>query len=353
MFTRDELPRNDRLSRPITVLVRDVSFSSNDKLDFEVTVEDAKGHSIPLKIWSTHSLSLSFNEGHEYELENVRGRYWTQGGTRHYQLDSTKDLTVTDLGPVEDGATRVLIVGDTHVGYRHRRRDKKAKGAQEVDARERFRALMNQAETLDADSVVHAGDIFDHVAIGADRSFVIDHLTSECNIPFYYIYGNHDEPASRRTLDGATAEVSNIERLSRDGAPVGERDVTLFGIDYSHDCFPGDPLDSSVQSVRSNANVLVVHDTPYPVRDVDGQLMHQKRSADFREAIERTSVDIDLIVCGHMHVGQQGTLEESQIPVLVTGAPAPINSGKEDNNPSTWLLRVTEHGMDTITRHPL
>jgi len=49
-----------------------------------------------------------------------------------------------------------------------------------------------------------------------------------------------------------------------------------------------------------------------------------------------------------MHVGQQGTLDEFQTPVLVTGAPAPINSGK-DNNPSTWLLRVTESGVDGIT----
>jgi len=72
---------------------------------------------------------------------------------------------------------------------------------------------MDQANTLDADAIVHAGDIFDHVAIGADRSFVIDALNSELNIPFYYIYGNHDEPASRRTVDGATNDTSEIERL--------------------------------------------------------------------------------------------------------------------------------------------
>lgn len=75
MFTRDDLPRNDRLSNPITVLVREVSPSSSNKLDFEVTVEDADGHTISLKIWSTHSLSLSLTEGHRYELEDVRGRY--------------------------------------------------------------------------------------------------------------------------------------------------------------------------------------------------------------------------------------------------------------------------------------
>jgi predicted phosphodiesterase len=353
MFTRDDLPRNDRLSNPITVLVREVSPSSSNKLDFEVTVEDADGRTISLKIWSKHSLSLSLTEGHRYELEDVRGRYWLQDGSRHYQLDSKKDLTVTELGPVDDNATRLLIVGDTHVGYRHRRRDKKAKGAKDLDARGCFQAVIEQANTLDADAIVHAGDIFDHVAIGADRSFVIDTLNSELNIPFYYIYGNHDEPASRRTVEGATNDTSEIVRLSNIGESVGETGVMLFGIDYSHDSFPGEPLEASVQTALSDANVLVVHDTPYPVRSESGHHIHHKRGADFREAIEQTSVEVDLIVSGHMHVGQQGTLGESKTPVLVTGAPAPINSGKEDNNPSTWLLCVTESGIDGFTRHPL
>jgi len=42
-----------------------------------------------------------------------------------------------------------------------------------------------------------------------------------------------------------------------------------------------------------------------------------KRGADFRKAIEQTSVEIDLIVSGHMHVGQQGTLDEFKRPSLL------------------------------------
>ena len=61
MFTRDELPRNDRLSNPITVLVRDISPSSSNKLDFEVTVEDADGHTISLKIWVVSQSPLEFS----------------------------------------------------------------------------------------------------------------------------------------------------------------------------------------------------------------------------------------------------------------------------------------------------
>lgn len=135
---------------------------------------------------------------------------------------------------------------------------------------------MNHVDTLGADGVVHAGDIFDHGAIGADRQFVTDSLTSELDDPFYYVYGNHDELASRRTLDGATEDISSITHLGTDGASVGVGAVTLFGIDYKYDAFPGEPLTPSIESANGNANVLVVHDTPYPVRNGNGDLIHQK-----------------------------------------------------------------------------
>jgi len=53
-----------------------------------------------------------------------------------------------------------------------------------------------------------------------------------------------------------------------------------------------------------------------------------------------------------MHVGQQGTLDEFQTPVLVTEHQRQSIAGKK-TTPSTWLLRVAESGIDSITRHPL
>jgi len=108
-----------------------------------------------------------------------------------------------------------------------------------------------------------------------------------------------------------------IERLLKNGESVGETDVTLFGIDYSHDSFPGEPLEASVQSVLSNANVLVVHDTPYPVRNENGYHIHQKRGADFRKAIEQTSVEIDLIVSDTCTSVNRARLMSSKRPSLL------------------------------------
>jgi Icc-related predicted phosphoesterase len=353
MFSRDEIPQNDRLSGSIVAVVRDVSPSRNDKLDYEVTVEDADGHSTPLKIWSTHGLTTSLEEGHRYELDDVRGRYWSQDGTRRYQLDSTRDFTATDLGSAADTATRLLLVGDTHVGYRHRHQDDKVAGAGDLDARESFRSVLEQADTLSVDAIVHAGDIFDHGATGHDRTFVIEQITENLDIPFYYVYGNHDEQASRRTVDGDTSDIPRVHRLSADTWPVRFADVALFGIDNKNSAFPGEPLEQSIDSINSSANVLAVHDTPYPVRDEQGVLLHNEGEADFRDAVEQSDTQIDLIVSGHMHVGQKGILDDFEIPVIVTGAPAPINKGKRSNNSSTWLLRVTEGGIEDITRQPL
>jgi len=178
MFSRDEIPENDRIQGSIIAIVRDVSVSESDKVNYRIILEDANGYSIPLLIWSTHELHTSLNEGHLYEISNVRGRYWSQDGTRSYQLDSTADLTITDQGAVNENTTRLLLVGDTHVGYRHRKQTDKVAGAENLDARECFHSVMAQADALDVDGVVHAGDIFDHIANDFDRSYVIDQLTN-------------------------------------------------------------------------------------------------------------------------------------------------------------------------------
>lgn len=85
----------------------------------------------------------------------------------------------------------------------------------------------------------------------------------------------------------------------------------------------------------------------------DGTLMHAQRCADFREAVRQSSVDVDIIISGHMHVGHLSTLDDFETPVLVTGAAGPINSGGDGTDASTWLVCVTDDGIDTPTRHPL
>lgn len=351
-FYLNDIPENDRLSRAIQVEVRSIQRSENPKIDSVVTVEDSEGAPVDLKIWATHGLTPDLTEGHRYELRGVRGTSWLKNGTRYYELSSTREFQATDLGPVDDDALRLLVVGDTHVGYRHRQQADKVKSARRLDARQSFRQVLEQAQLLGVDAIIHAGDIFDHVATGYDRDFVIDLLTDEFRgIPFYYVYGNHDVPASRHTLDGATSNTAHVGRLTSSAIEIDSPGVNIVGVDYANSSFPGDSL--TLPATNAPTNILVAHDTPYPVRNSQNQLLHKKNGADYRDVITASPLPIDLIVSGHMHVGQTGTLDDHEIPVVVTGAPAPIFKGNRDTVPSTWLLRITDESEPTVSRQPL
>ena len=97
---------------------------------------------------------------------------------------------------------RLLVVGDTHVGYRHRASNMKPLWAQEVDNRQTFTRSLARARDLDADAVVHAGDVFDHEITREDRDHVREETrrTHDAGVPVYYIPGNHDNEAGNRTL---------------------------------------------------------------------------------------------------------------------------------------------------------
>jgi len=95
-----------------------------------------------------------------------------------------------------------FVVGDTHVGYRHRPSSTKPPWAQAVDNRRTFSRCLTRARDLGIDTVVHAGDVFDHEITQADTDHVHEEIqrTHDAGIPFYFIHGNHDNEAGNETL---------------------------------------------------------------------------------------------------------------------------------------------------------
>jgi hypothetical protein len=85
------------------------------------------------------------------------------------------------------------------------------------------------------------------------------------------------------------------------------------------------------------------------VQDQQGKRLHDQQEADFCDVVDQSSVDIDIIVSGHMHVGQEGKLEGHGIPVTITGAPSQINKSSSDHSPSVWLVRIEKDSLG-ITR---
>jgi DNA repair exonuclease len=200
------------------------------------------------------------------------------------------------------------------------------------------------------DAVVHTGDIFDHQNTPRDRDHVRQEIrqTVTAGTPFYYVHGNHDTESGRQLLD----ETPGVH-IPEDRPTVGDRSVNLIGVDYSDREVPDRDLVTS-PSRRRHPNVVVMHETPYPVVADDGSRIYDaaSESVHLARTAENTQYEIDAVVTGHHHTAEQARVKRQDIPVLVTGSTIPISELTEGNQPSTWLLTITSDGVE-LTRQPL
>ena len=172
--------------------------------------------------------------------------------------------------------------------------------------------------------------------------------TVGAGIPFYYIFGNHDDENGRTLLSSTPGT-----HLGAKTSTVTESLVTLLGVDHCGKSFPTTaPTLSEAESAGSN--VLVIHESPHPVVDETDMLLYQTdgNKADISAFLDSAAFDVDLIVTGHIHVAAHTSVQGHDIPVLVTGPTIPISSYEKESNPSTWLLTATRSGID-LERQPV
>ena len=348
MATRDDVPHDRHLRDSIAIRVTSVDTNPRKPRDVELEAIDDEGNEINAVIWQTHDVTQEWIEGQEYELSGALGkRYSTRDGTR-VELHSTGTFRARRINGAE--SARVLLLGDTHVGYRHRSQSGKPAWARSVNARDVFTRCLERARESDVDAVVHAGDVFDHDTTRADRKHVGDAIrrTVQSGTQFYYVHGNHDDKRGRKLLKSTPGE-----HLGASAATVGGGTVNLLGVDHSGRSFPQRAPKASTGTVVGR-NVLVVHETPYPVVDSDGTLVYKNDgdTADVSGYVETAGYGIDCIVTGHLHVAKQARVRGLETPVLVTGPTAPISTYIEDNQPSMWVLTASVDGTE-IERQPL
>lgn len=347
MVTRDELPEDGRVDE-ITVTVNAVRRNPKPKRAVELTVVDRGGQELECVIWSTHDVDVNWREGHRYTLRNARGKVWN-GDPSTAVLHSTSDLRVEHRGADTPASTSVLVIGDTHVGYRHRNRTGKARWARNIDARDGFERAIEIAKERNVDAILHAGDVFDHEAIQDDYLRVSKSLVDplKADIPFHYIRGNHDPARGMKGLREFAEGAEQRLRLGNDPITIGEYPVTVYGQDYTG---TGPSGDKFTPPSAPGPNILVIHETPFPVIGDDGLLYED--AVDLREILDAASVEFDLIIVGHLHVANQGRVLGHDVPVLITGPTARISNYKRDNEPSAWLVTFAAEGLD-IERLPL
>lgn len=345
MTTCDDLRHDQPLPGSLKVHVNEVNYQPTPPREIEIHAEDTEGGKLKIVIWRKHNVSGSWATGGDYEISGGRVKRYEDASGPQVRVHSNSDFAINRLATTRN-PTQILLVGDTHVGYRHRDPDEKPSWAQSLDARKGFTQALKVAQEHSVDAIVHAGDVFDHKATESDCVTVTEELVEplKSGIPFYHIRGNHDTDYGMESLqmfaDGAEMPL----RLNTDPISVETPTVNMFGIDHTAKNLPDLDMDS-FDPKSIGQDILILHEKPYPIVDEQSSLIYDD-GANVAELVSSVSINIDLIVTGHMHVSKRGRIPGYNVPVLVTGPTAKISQYKKDNRPSVWLVTVSENNLE-------
>ena len=349
METCSGLRHNQSVTGPLEVTVREVDTNPAAPRDIELIVTDADGVELQVVTWQKHGVTADWEVGSTYAITGGRAKRYIDASGPELRIHSNADFAIERVTPTSE-PLRLLILGDTHVGYRHRPSSTKPQWARDIDNRRTFSRSLSRARDLDVDGVVHAGDVFDHENTREDRDHVREEIqrTHDAGIPVYYIHGNHDNTAGNRTLRRSPGIHVGGETIL-----LGGSTVRISGLDYGAGEFSG-PLPEAVGDEDPSTSLLVLHDTPYPAVDETGSPIHRNdpNHVDLREFLSRADEWLDLIVSGHMHVGSHGSIAGYDTPLLVTGPTAEISKSTRENQPSIWIVTASE-GAVQIEREEL
>ena len=339
MVTSSGLRHNQSVTGPLEVTIRDVDTDPASPRDVELIATDANGTELQVVTWNKHDVTVEWEVGATYAITGGRAKRYIDASGPELRIHSNADFAIERVTPASD-PLRLLVVGDTHVGYRHRSSSTKPPWAQEIDNRQTFSRSLARARDLDVDAVVHAGDVFDHGITPKDRDHVREEIqrTHDAGVSVYYIHGNHDNEAGNRTLRRGLGV-----HLGGETVVFGDDAVRISGLDYGAGEFSSPPPVDVVDEGAS-VTILLLHDTPYPAVDENGTPIHRNdpNHLDLREFLDSADEWLDLIVSGHLHVGSRGSIAGYETPLIVTGPTAEISTATQENNPSTWLVTVSE-----------
>lgn len=341
MATREDVQDGSRLFDPIRVSVKELNDRPVEPRDIELTVTDQNGNELEVIIWKTHNIDQEWGV-RSYELSGMRGRRYPTSSGERVVLHSTGATEIRPQNSLE--TADLFVIGDTHVGFRHRSTSDKAGWAQEVDCRKQFSRSLDRARKQKPDAVIHVGDVFDHQNTELDRTLVAGEIrkTVESGIPIFYLVGNHDDERGKEVLASSPATHLPSDPLLGGGVPMN-----LIGVDHSGSEFPSSPRSTS-KDMETPRNILVIHESPSPVIDEEGNLLFQNDSnkANIWDFIDAAQFDIDLVITGHLHVGRTASVRWTDIPLLVTGPTATISTIEEKNRPSTWHLSASASSLE-------
>ena len=86
MFTRDDVPHEQRLPSSITVTVETVRVNPKPRRESELTIRDPDGKALEVVIWETHEIDQSWEVGAGYEITGARGKRYPKRNDTNVEL---------------------------------------------------------------------------------------------------------------------------------------------------------------------------------------------------------------------------------------------------------------------------
>lgn len=213
METSSGLQHKQSVTGPLEVTVCEVDTDPVSFRDVELMTTDAEGVELQVVTWKKHDVTAEWEVGATYAITGGRVKRYSDASGPDLRIHSNADFDVQRVTP-NLGSLQFLVVGDTHVGYRHRPSSTKPPWARKVDNRRTFSQSLARARDLDFDAVVHAGDVFDHRITPEDRDHVREEIqrTHDAGIPVYYILGN---TTTRRVTERDAVALGSISVVRR------------------------------------------------------------------------------------------------------------------------------------------
>lgn len=328
----DDLVEGERYE--LLLEIKDCERVTVEKRAFEMTIADQHGIEFPFVVWekSRRGRRYSWREGHWYRLSGVSVSEWDSGKVLH----GAQDLRIEHIGetPPTD-TTQLLYMTDSHLG-----KSIHNYGGREwaVDPIAGFSSAIDLAVERGVDAVLHGGDIFhnDASGIGREERAAFDDEIKRliaADIPFYYIYGNHERGAGRDVLE-PYCDRGDVTHLS--GAPIQFDDrTTLYGWDHedewSRKTVALDLRDGTVP-------VVMIHQ---PVDDFSVSNSPHVELAELTARLPRPAV----LLVGHCHT--RSKLKLSGRLLLSGGATARLGDSEDALSPSVELVTVSDEGASS------
>jgi hypothetical protein len=326
LVTVDDLTVGQDIPDSMVVTVTDANWNAGKGRRAEVSLVDIAGNPLRLVDYEGAEIPIDWKETHRYRVSHCKVQIG--GGGFDKELAPSKRTQIEPLGPAKQ-CTRLLIIGDTHVG-----RTEHPRTGEKINPLDALITAVEYGIEQDVDAVTHVGDIFHETATDL-QALLVDRCVfeplSEADIPFYYLRGNHTAPPGDEILadrDGTTAF-----NLNTDGVTINST-VRLFGINHHSE---GDLPWSQVTfpaSVDEPVSILFLHQT---LQQLSGR---KPESVDLHQIQRRFDGWFDFVASGHHHDATRKTWRGA--PVMYTGAAERMSTNNDPTDRVAWLLTVEE-----------